>query len=139
MRIRYVELQDREYWMNVDTHANQEGFTNRVLTKTGYVMLDDDCPVGVLWYCVLWDNLPLLNFLYVSEEHRRKGHAAEAMAQWEREMKSRGYRMLMTSTQVDESAQAFYRKLGYTDCGGLVFADTPFHQPMELFLRKVLT
>ena len=32
----------------------------------------------------------------------------------------------------------FFRKLGYIDCGGLVFQNTPFDQPMELFFRKVL-
>ena len=30
-----------------------------------------------------------------------------------------GYGMVLTSTQVDEDAQHFYRKLGYKDCGGL--------------------
>ena len=52
-------------------------------------------------------------------------------------MKQQGFKMALISTQVDESAQHFYRKLGYVDCGGITFHDTPFHQPMELFLRKV--
>ena len=47
-------------------------------------------------------------------------------------------KMTLISTQVDESAQHLYRKLGYMDCGGLVFRDTPFDQPMEMFFRKVL-
>lgn len=39
---------------------------------------------------------------------------------------------------MDESAQSFYRKLGYVDCGGLVFNGTPFEQPMEMFMRKII-
>ena len=39
---------------------------------------------------------------------------------------------------VAENAQFFYRKLGYVDCGGLVFQGTPNSQPMEMFMRKVL-
>ena len=35
------------------------------------------------------------------------------MEYWEKDMKSQGYGMLLTSTQVDEDAQHFYRKLGY--------------------------
>ena len=31
-----------------------------------------------------------------------------------------------------ESAQSFYRKLGYVDCGALVLHDTPLEQPMEI-------
>lgn len=138
MNIRQVELQDREFWMGIDTHVDPEGFYNRVSAKTGYVLWEENLPVGLMWHNVLWDNLPFLNLLFVAPEHRGKGYGAGAMAQWEQEMKKRGHRMVLVSTQVDESAQAFYRKLGYVDCGGLVFHDTPFKQPMELFMRKVL-
>lgn len=37
--------------------------------------------------------------------------------EWEKDMKEQGYGMLLTSTQVDETAQHFYRKLGYKDSG----------------------
>ena len=53
-------------------------------------------------------------------------------------MKQQGYKMTLISTQADEEAQHLYRKLGYIDCGGLVFNHTPFDQSMELFFRKVL-
>ncbi len=79
-----------------------------------------------------------LNLLFILPEHRGKGYGAGAMAQWEQEMKKRGFKTLLISTQVDESAQFFYRKLGYVDCGGLVFQGTPNSQPMEMFMRKVL-
>ena len=44
--------------------------------------------------------------------------------------------MLLTSTQVDEEAQHFYRKLGYKDCGGFVIDVPGYEQPMEMFLIK---
>ena len=53
-------------------------------------------------------------------------------------MKSQGYGMLLTSTQVDEDAQHFYRKLGYKDCGGLIIDNPKYEQPMELFLSKII-
>ena len=49
-----------------------------------------------------------------------------------------GYGMVLTSTQVDESAQHFYRKNGYTDCGSLVMNIPGYEQPMEMFLSKGL-
>ena len=53
-------------------------------------------------------------------------------------MKSKGNDMVLTSTQVDEEAQHFYRKLGYKDCGGIII-DIPKHkQPMEMFLVKII-
>lgn len=51
-------------------------------------------------------------------------------------MKSQGYGLLLTPTQVDEEAQHFYRKLGYKDCGGFVIDVSRYEQPMEMFLIK---
>ncbi len=58
------------------------------------------------------------------------------MRYWEKDMKSQGYGILMTSTQVDEEAQHFYRKLGYKDCGRFVIDIPEYAQPMEIFLIK---
>ena len=58
-------------------------------------------------------------------------------APWEDEMRGLGYKMVMTSTQADEQAQHFYRKLGYVDRGCLVLDGTPFEQAQEIFMIKV--
>jgi len=57
---------------------------------------------------------------------------------WEQQQKVAGHALCMTSTQVDENAQHFYRKLGYQDAGGLLLNSPGFEQPMELFLVKQL-
>ena len=73
--------------------------------------------------------------LYIDARYQRKGYGKKLMAHWEEEMKAQGYERLLTSTQADEEAQHFYRKLGYQDCGGLVM-DVP--GPMELILMKAI-
>ena len=138
MEIRYVREKDREFVMSIDRHVNDDQFVNRVNARMGYVIWENECPIGVMSHCILWDNLPFLNFIYIIEEYRNKGYGQNAMKRWEQDMKHQGYRMVLISTQVDESAQGFYRKLGYVDCGGLLFDHTPFDQPMEMFMRKVL-
>ena len=55
-----------------------------------------------------------------------------------RKKKAQGYGMVLTSTQVDETAQHFYRKNGYKDCGSLVMNIPGYEQPMEMFLSKGL-
>lgn len=40
----------------------------------------------------------------------------------------------MTSTQSDETAQHFYRKLGYVESGSLLFEN----EPLEIIFRKSL-
>lgn len=42
------------------------------------------------------------------------------VSDWERRMRDEGYRMVMTSTLASETAQHFYRKLGYVDSGALL-------------------
>ena len=138
MELKYMEGNDKAFVMSIDTHVNEEQYANRVLTKSGYVIWDGDEPVGLMHHAVLWDNLPFLNLIYIREECREKGYGTEAMRLWEEDIKNRGYKMVLISTQVDEDAQHWYRKLGYVDCGGLLMNGTPFEQPMEMFMRKVL-
>jgi ribosomal protein S18 acetylase RimI-like enzyme len=74
--------------------------------------------------------------LFVDSNYQGKGYGKKLMEHWENDMKSQGYGMLLTSTQVDEEAQHFYRKLGYKDCGGFVIDVPGYEQPMEMFLVK---
>ncbi|MCI8750532.1 MAG: GNAT family N-acetyltransferase [Lachnospiraceae bacterium] len=124
--------------MSIDKHINDTGYNNLVYTKSGYVIWEKNQRTGIIVHCILWDNIPFMNFLFIKEEYRNKGLAKQAIIIWENEMKNQGYKMTLISTQVDEGAQHLYRKLGYIDCGGLVFNNTPFDQPMEMFFRKVL-
>ncbi|MFR8872654.1 MAG: hypothetical protein ACLVHV_03765 [Oscillospiraceae bacterium] len=53
-------------------------------------------------------------------------------------MSRAGHGMVLVSTQSDEPAQHFYRKLGYRDCGCLLLDIPGYRQPAELFLCKEL-
>lgn len=76
--------------------------------------------------------------LYVQIEDQHKGYGRKLIEFWEENMKSAGYEMIMTSTQVDEDAQHFYRKIGYQDSGGLIINIPNFEQPMEMFFIKAI-
>ncbi len=138
MEIKVVTDNDKEFVMSIDKHINVVSYANQVYTKSGYVIWEENQRVGIITHCILWDTIPFINFLFVKEEYREKGFATQAIIRWENEMKNQGYKMTLISTQVDEDAQHLYRKLGYIDCGGLVFNHTPLDQPMEMFFRKVL-
>ncbi len=138
MEIKVMTDRDREFVMSIDKHVDDTGYANRVYTKSGYVIWEKDQQIGIIVHCILWDHLPFMNLIYIKEEHRKKGFGKQAVILWEQEMKKQGYKMALLSTQVNEESQHLYRKLGYVDCGGLVFHNTPFDQPMEMFFRKVL-
>jgi ribosomal protein S18 acetylase RimI-like enzyme len=75
----------------------------------------------------------------VEKEARRKGMGRQLMAFWEQEMKAKGHKLAMTSTNVDEEVQHFYRKLGYRDSGGILFPQELYPgSAMELVLIKIL-
>lgn len=136
IEIRYVREEDKAFWYELDRHLPDGEFSRKVRDRQGYILLVDGLPAGLLRYNLFWDNTPFCTLLFIQKDHQKKGLGSRLMAHWERDMKAQGYGMLLTSTQVDEEAQHFYRKLGYRDCGGFVIDLPPFAQPMELFLLK---
>ena len=138
MDIRYITSEDKFFWYSIDKHLPEEEFDKKVRDKQGYVLFVENKPVGLLRYNLFWDNTPFCTLLFIEKQHQKKGFGRLLMEHWEQDMRTQGYGMLLTSTQVDEDAQHFYRKLGYKDCGGLTVDVPGFEQPMELFMVKQL-
>lgn len=138
VQIRYVTENEKAFWYTLDKHLPESGFENKVRSKQGYVLFVNRRAMGILRYNLFWDNIPFCTMLYVSPSTQGKGFGRLLMQHWENEMKALGYGMVLTSTRTDESAQHFYRKLGYQDCGGLLLNVPGYEQPMEVFLSKAL-
>ena len=136
--IRYVELDDKKRWYELDQHLPEEIFAEKVRTNQGYVLVEDGVVIGILRYNLFWDNTPFCTMLFIDDGYRGKGYGKQMMEYWEQDMKTKGYGMLMTSTQVDEDAQHFYRKLGYKDAGGFIVDVPGFEQPMEMIMIKAV-
>lgn len=134
--IRYVELYDMDSWMTFDNHLSQNEFINKVHLKTGYVITLNEEVVGILRYNLFWDHIPFCTMLFIMPSLQKKGYGSLLLKHWEEDMKSKNYGILLTSTQVDEDAQFFYRKHGFKDCGGMIIDVPKYAQPMELFLIK---
>ena len=136
-KIKYVSEDDKSFWFTLDNLSEKE-FELKIRDKRGYIISDGDKPIGVMRYNLLWDNVPFLTLIHFDKAYHRKGFGSQAMLHWENEMRELGYDIVITSTQVDEQAQHFYRKLGYKDKGGLFLDNTPWEQPQEMFMLKVL-
>ena len=138
MEIRYVTEMDKPFWFSFDKHMRESEFKLKVRDKRGYVIGDGNISIGIMRYNLFWYNIPFLTLIYIDEAYQGKGFGKQAMLYWESEMRELGYKMLMTSTQVDEQAQHFYRKLGYNESGCLILDNTPFEQPLEMLMTKTL-
>lgn len=136
--IRYVTESEKAYWYTLDKHLPESEFENKVRSHQGYVLFVNHQPAGILRYNLFWDNTPFCTMLFVDQSMQGMGFGSLLMNHWEREMRALGYGMVLTSTRTDESAQHFYRKLGYQDCGGLILNIPGCEQPMELFFSKAL-
>lgn len=136
LEIRNAEQKDKECWFSFDPHITEEEFDCKVTNRTGYVIRNNGEPIGVFRYNMFWDSIPFVTLIYLKKEERENGIGKEVMSFWENEMKAKGHKVVMTSTQVDETAQHFYRKIGYKDCGCLVLDIPELEQPMEMFLIK---
>ena len=137
-KIRYVCESDKLFWFTLDPSLNEKEFELKIRDRRGYIISDGDKPIGVMRYNLFWDAIPFLTLIHLDDSYHGKGFGKQAMLFWEDEMKEFGYKMLMLSTQVDEQAQHFYRKLGYTDKGSLFLDNTPFEQAQEMIMLKVL-
>jgi len=131
-RIRYATQEDKSFWLKLDRHMSADIFDLKIRDNQGYIISDDDKPIGVLRYSLFWDNTPFVNLIELHESYHGKGFGTQAMKQWENEMRNSGYKLVMTSTQSNEQAQHFYRKLGYTDSGCLLL----YKYPAEIFFVK---
>jgi len=136
--MRYAAEADKAFWFTLDGHISEDEFLRKVRDRRGYIIHEGDASIGVLRYNLFWDSIPFLTMIYLSGAHRGKGMGKAAVQLWEAEMRGLGYAMVMTSTQVDEQAQHFYRKLGYAEKGGICFDNTPLVQPMEMIMVKRL-
>lgn len=138
IKIRYVADADQEFWFKLDHHLSEIEFNKKVRDQMGYVICENNNPVGILRYNLFWDNIPFCTMIYIDENYQKKGCGKRLMLTWERDMKHLGYGMVMTSTQTDECAQHFYRKIGYSEAGGLLLNIPGYEQPMEMFFVKAL-
>ena len=132
--IRYANEMDFELLSKYDKHICETELRNCIKTERILTMFNDDIFIGWLRFNLFWDNIPIMNMLYLLEDYRGKGYGSRLVSFWEQEMLKNKYKMVLTSTQSDEQAQFFYRKIGYVDCGSLLLPD----EPLEIILLKKL-
>ena len=136
IEIRFATSQDYAYLVHKDHHAQPEVITKKVEDAEIIVVLDNEQNIGWLRFNYFWDEIPFMNMLWIEEDYRKKGIGTRLVNFWEIEMQKRGNNQVMTSTLSDETAQHFYRKLEYQDCGSLLLLDGALE---ILFLKSLNT
>ncbi len=134
MNIRYATINELKLISYHDKHVSDNELKSLINQKRIIIAEENKPFLGWLRYNLFWDNTPFMNMLFVLEPYRRKNIGKSLVLYWENEMKNRGYKKVMTSTQANEDAQHFYRLLGYRDCGSLILPN----EPLEIIFIKEL-
>lgn len=130
--IRLATLSDIPLLIAHDTHVRATDLAR--IIPLGHVLLsyEGERFVGWLRYGLFWDEIPCVYMLFVLEADRGRGIGRLLMADLEARARLNGRKRLMVTTQVDETAQHFYRKLGYRDAGVLLLPE----QAAELMMIR---
>jgi GNAT superfamily N-acetyltransferase len=131
---RIASAEDLPFLREVDGHVSHEDLAQ--LVSMGRVMLGEveGTAVGCLRWGLFWDQVPFMNLLWVIPERRGHGVGTALVEAWERAQFASGHTLVLTSNLSSESAQHFYRRLGYLDAGALLLPA----EPAELMFRKPL-
>lgn len=133
-QIRYAVMADKELLLSKDSHIKEDVLEEAIQNKHVLIMFAGGKFAGWLRWNLFWDEIPFMNMLYFFEEFMGFGFGTQLVSFWENEMARLGYDKVMTSSQANESAQHFYRKLGYQDAGGFF----PFCKDFEMIFTKEL-
>ena len=135
MNIIYADQRHFDFLLEHDQHIAEAMLKRKIAADEVLVVQNEAGAVlGWLRFGYFWDEIPFMNLLYLLEDFRQQGIGRKLVNFWEAEMKERGHALVMTSTQADEHAQHFYRKLGYTDAGSLLFEG----EVLEIIFTKEL-
>ena len=133
IKIRLADNSDY-LWLNEhDRHISEKILKNKIENKEIFLVEKHGKIIGWLRYNLFWDNVPFMNMIYFLEEYRKMGIGTKLVRYWEKEMKQKGYKNVLTSTQSNEEAQHFYRKIGYKEIGGFKY----FNDPYEIIFQNV--
>ncbi|WHX50960.1 GNAT family N-acetyltransferase [Paenibacillus woosongensis] len=132
MEIKAATDSDYKYIVERDRHIAEALVKNKINEHEVFILWESNEEIGWMRFGYFWDNTPFMNMLWIDEEYRGQGHGKKVVLYWEELMRKKGFSSVMTSTQSDEEAQHFYRKLGYKDAGCLMQENAP----LELIFTK---
>ena len=131
---RQAQTSDYHFVAGLAPALSEHVFQQQVVSNRIQIIQASGRRVGFMKHYLLWENLPFLEVIIVSESERNKGIGKLAIHQWESALIAQSHCVCCVSTQVNEQAQHFWRAIGYQDCGVLMLPG----RPSELFMQKQL-
>lgn len=120
MTIQIARQTDLPHIRRYDCHIPEEQLISAIRDERIFTLKQDDQVCGILRWSLFWGSIPFLDLLYLDETVRSQGYGRRMMAMWEAHVAVQGHRVVMLSTQADETVKYFYEKLGYYPIGAFL-------------------
>ncbi len=135
LTFQIATTEDIEWIGSRDVELDRVMLLNKIESGEVVLAVLNGQRIGFLRWSYFWDTIPFMNMLMLDKATRGSGYGTQLVAHWEKLMSNMGVDRVMTSTQSDESAQHFYRKLGYKDTGSLLLPG----EALEIIFIKELS
>lgn len=134
MNIRIATRNEYTLLVELDHHISKEMIAHKIDQGEIIVAMEGLSVIGWMRYGYFCDSIPFMNMLTVIENYRGRGIGTGLAIYWEHLLPCKGFTEVLTSTFTNERGQFLYQKLGYKDCGALLFPN----EPLEIILHKTI-
>ncbi|TAU90646.1 GNAT family N-acetyltransferase [Rhizobium leguminosarum] len=125
-------------WLVREDASAGEAWVSRCVALGEYLIAREaDEIVGFLRFSRFWGRVPYMEMIRVLPGHRRSGVGTALFLVWEDVMRDDGARLLMTSSECDESRpQDWHRRNGFCETGAI---ELPGLQslPEVFFIKRI--
>ncbi|MGO7215775.1 GNAT family N-acetyltransferase [Rhizobium ruizarguesonis] len=128
---------DIDWLVREDASASAAWVSRCVALGEYLVAREADEIVGFLRFSRFWGRVPYMEMVRVLPGHRRSGVGTALFLAWEEAMRGDGARLLMTSSECDESRpQDWHRRNGFSETGAI---ELPGLQsvPEVFFIKRI--
>ncbi|API54247.1 GNAT family N-acetyltransferase [Rhizobium leguminosarum] len=125
-------------WLVREDASAGEAWVSRCVALGEYLVAREAGEiVGFLRFSRFWGRVPYMEMIRVLPGHRRSGVGTALFLAWEDAMRDDGARLLMTSSECDESRpQDWHRRNGFSETGAI---ELPGLQsvPEVFFIKRI--
>ena len=116
--VRFAGPEDLEWCVVEDGLVLEKIMRNKIVNDEIIVVEVDGQLTGYIRLEFLWSTIPYIGMFFVVDEYRKGGIGRKMQDFLEEHLRSRGYDMLLSSSHANEpEPQAWYRSIGFNECG----------------------
>ena len=116
--MRFAGPEDLEWCVVEDGLVLEKIMRNKIVNDEIIVVEVDGQLTGYIRLEFLWSAIPYIGMFFVVDEYRKGGIGRKMQDFLEEHLRSRGYDMLLSSSHANEpEPQAWYRSIGFNECG----------------------